>query len=233
MRMFCLMSAFAALTATLSVSAKILPRTVVVSQFQHYMISEQPRGYFGRYVDQPLCIDPELPADPDRSGIFDHLYWGRFSSQANWEAAQRMADGYGIDGFAFFPGPERLRHWSAGEKSSVPNFLNLPIICLKKSVEEDIDYFRRAVANKRGYSFGGKQLILSYWTEKSNPPEKLKEKLDAVRKEVGDTFWFVPDLSSIVDGRWDFNRNGGHYPDGKVRKLQETIRAYLRVADGV
>ena len=49
---------------------RVLPRTVVATQIAHAAPWREPaRGYLGRYPNQPLFVDPDLPDAPDRTDI--------------------------------------------------------------------------------------------------------------------------------------------------------------------
>ena len=49
--------------------AATLSNPVVVSQWVFYPVREQARGYLGRYPDQPLLVDVDLPEDANRNGL--------------------------------------------------------------------------------------------------------------------------------------------------------------------
>ena len=71
-----------------AVEARILPETLVVCQCQFYPLREQQRGYLGRYVDQPLFLDPDLPLD---GAIADKSYlktWNSFYGSRDGAAAR-------------------------------------------------------------------------------------------------------------------------------------------------
>lgn len=216
-----------------AVEARILPETLVVCQCQFYPLREQQRGYLGRYVDQPLFLDPDLPLD---GAIADKSYlktWNSFYGMADLETAQRLAKDYGLDGFSFFCLNWRDYMWTAIERSTVGDFLMIPNIQLNHTPIDaySLTSFEKTLKSTRGYSFGGKKLIVSYWTENGNPPERLKEKLDAARASVGDSFLYVPDLTSLCRcGEYD--EDGNISPEHEARN-RGTIRKYLRVADGI
>ena len=222
-----------AVLATGACWGRVLPETLVISQCQFYPMREQQRGYLGRYVDQPLFLDPDLPLD---GAVADKSYlktWNSFYGMADLEMTQRIAKDYGLDGFSFFCLNWRDYMWTAIELSSVRDFLMVPNIQLNFTPIDDysLSSFEKTLASARGYTFGGKKLVVSYWTENRNPPERLKEKLDAARAKVGDGFLYVPDLTSLCRcGEYD--EDGNISPEHYARN-RETIRRYLRVSDGI
>ena len=214
------------------VEATVLPRTVVVSQCEFYPLREQPRGYLGRYVDQPLFLNPDLPVDADRTGISAHPNWGDFHSQADWEGAQRLGAEYGLDGFSFFPANHRLRFWRAIEESTVHGFLSIPVVTFNlRRLDEDIDAIGMAIKSKGGYRYGGKTLILSYWTDRANTPSQLRDKLDIARRRYGDCFLYVTDITSICNV--DEFLQKGEFSTQTIERNKGVLREYLRVSDGI
>lgn len=217
---------------TLEGFARILPETLVVSQCEFYPLREQPRGYLGRYADQPLFVDPDLPTDPDREGIPAHPTWGSFHSQADWEAAQQLGKDYGLDGFSFFPAEHRARYWKAIEESRVADFLSVPVVTfMLRRLDEDVDAIGRAINSRGGYRFNGKTLLLSYWTDRVNAPDQLDKKLAMAREKFGDRFLFITDITALsqVD---EYLQTGSFSAETTARRKQK-LRDYLRVSDGI
>ena len=99
---------------------RVLPQTVVATQIAHAAPWREPsRGWLGRYPNQPLLVDPDLPDDPDRTDIPEYPNWGNFTSQADYDITLREVKAMGIDGiarmiFGFTP----KRFFSAVETSS-------------------------------------------------------------------------------------------------------------------
>ena len=226
--------AFAAVVAALCVEARVLPETLILPQCEFYPLREQDRGYLHRYTDQPLLIDPGLPEDPPHPKFETrrHRFWGEWFSQADWNRAQELAKDSGFDGFGFFPRPHRVRYWDAMEVSPVGDFLSVPIAHNYSNDGSDLSkWFGHAVKSTKGYRIGGKALILSYRFANSNPPERLKMKMERMRREFGDTFMFVCDISKILNP--DEALEKGRLSDATVEKYKELVRSYLRVCDGV
>lgn len=224
----------AAIVAALCAYARVLPETLILPQCEFYPLREQDRGYLYRYTDQPLLIDPDLPEDPPHPEFETrrHRFWGEWFSQADWNRAQEIAKDCGFDGFGFFPRPHRARYWNAMEVSPVDDFLSVPIAHNYSADGSDLSkWFGYAVKSTKGYRVNGKALILSYRFANSNPPERLKMKLERMRREFGDTFMFVCDISKILNP--DEALEKGRLSDATVGKYKELVRSYLRVCDGV
>ena len=201
--------------------ARVLPRTLVVAQSQMYPLRERSGGYLGRYVDQPLCLDP---------GLSPEAPYGTRIGQADFERQQREILDYGADGFAFFSG--RKGAIAAGAASSVSNAVTLRVICAWDRIEDDIEAFREAAENPRGCSHGGRNVILGYWTQHYNTPEQLAAKLAVVRAAVGDKFLYVAEIDCDSAMR---NRRG-HSAEAYAamqEAFRENCRRFLRVADGI
>lgn len=201
-------------------------RPVAICQTQTYPLKESLRGYLGRWVDQPLCVDPDIdPANPHDMRIV----------QEDFERGQRDARSYGIDAFAFFPvgwkGAERLK---GGINSSVEGFATIPIISFWQDPDKERSVIRDALANPRGIRIDGRQLIYSYWTDKYNTPEELKGRLDAVRREFGTNFVFIAEITKAGHHKLQeaFRTTGDLTPE-QIADLKDTYRRYLRVADGL
>ena len=227
---------FAAVTivAAFCIEARVLPETLLLPQCEFYPLREQDRGYLYRYTDQPLLIDPDLPEDLPHPEFETrrHRFWGEWFSQADWNRAQEIAKDCGFDGFGFFPRPHRVRYWDAMEVSPVGNFLSVPIAHNYSDDGSDLSkWFGHAVKSTKGYRINGKALVLSYRFANKNPPERLKMKMERMRREFGDTFMFVCDISKILNP--DEALANGRLSGATVEKYKELVRSYLRVCDGV
>lgn len=220
--------------AAFCAEARVLPETLILPQCEFYPLREQDRGYLYRYTDQPLLIDPDLPEDPPHPKFETrrHRFWGEWITQADWNRAQEIAKDCGFDGFGFFPRPHRVRYWDAMEVSPVTDFLSVPIAHNYSNDGSDLSkWFGYAVKSTKGYRVNGKALILSYRFANRNPPDRLKMKMERMRREVGDTFMFVCDISKILNP--DEALSKGALSDETVEKHKELVRSYLRVCDGV
>lgn len=214
--------------------AAVLSEPLVVCQTQFYPTREQPRGYLGRYPDQPLLVDSDIPYDANRKGLRKRQFWGDYHSMADIDTMFAEGRSYGLDGFAFFPVAHRADLWRA-QDSSVEGVALAPIInftgMANASIEKDIVQLKLALANKRGPKVNGKTLILSYWCDRSNKPEELKAKLDKAHAEVGDGFVFMC-ATSWDRGNIEWRRTG-RLSGATVGKLKAHFRDYLRVSDGI
>ena len=214
--------------------AAVLSEPLVVCQTQFYPTREQPRGYLGRYPDQPLLVDSDIPYDTNRKGLRKRQFWGDYHSMADIDSMFAEGKDYGLDGFAFFPAPHRIDLWRA-QDSAVEGVALVPIInftgLMGLGVDRDIAQLKIALANKRGPEVNGKKLILSYWCDRSNKPEQLKEKLDKAHAELGDGFVFMCATSWDV-GNFEWRRTGRLSETTKA-KLKNRFRDYLRVSDGI
>ena len=225
--------AFAAIA--LSAEARVLPETVVVVQTQFYPLREQARGYLGRYANQPLLVDPGLPPDPvpsDRYDIF--LGWGKFHSQADFDATLREVKEYGLDGVGLFAmRPQGF--FDAMARTPVQGVMTLPIMCYwDANVSNEFNCIDRILANPHPCLVGGKYLVPSYWTTMGgNTPQILKSKFDAIRAKYGDRFVFMCQVREISEAIDDYGMAGGKLPERKRRWMEEKVRDWARVSDGI
>ena len=218
-----IMMMFAALAAGTMAQAKILPETIILPQTQFYPLHEQARGYLGRYLNQALLMDPDLPEDPNREGIDPIGGWGKFPGQADYDITARLVRDYGFDGVAFF-GMRHQRVVKAGGECPVEGHLAVPILMWRDPVGKfgkSLGIIADISAGKRAYTFGGKMLVLSYWTDKGSTPDEFKAKCDLVRRRFGDRFLFTASLTGLAP------RGGGE------ERLEKLVRDWARVADGI
>ena len=214
---------------------RVLPQTVVASQIAHAAPWREPaRGWLGRYPNQPLLVDPDLPDDPDRTDIPEYPNWGNFHSQADYDITLREAKAMGIDGiakliFGFTP----KRFFSAVETSSVKDVCILPILFPRGEIGTIVDGMAKFVDNKRLYRHDGKILLPSYWMSKFRTPDEVAELTSAIRAKYGDQFIFLASMP-ILAKEWIRYETAGRRMSDKGRKeLEELVRAYARVSDGI
>ena len=203
--------------------AKVLPETLVFTQTQFYPLHEQARGYLGRYLNQALLMDPDLPEDPNRAGIDPIGGWGTFPGQADYDITARLVRDYGFDGVAFF-GMRHPRVGKAGGDCPVDGHHAVPILMWRDPIGKfgkTLNIIANIVGGKRAYTVGGKMLVLSYWTDKGSTPDEFKAKCDLVRRRFGDRFLFTASLTGLAP------RGGGE------ERLEKLVRAWARVADGI
>ena len=212
---------------------RVLPQTIVCSQTQFYPWREPARGYLGRYPNQPLFVDPDLPDDPDRTDIPEYPNWGNFHSQADYDITLREAKAMGIDGVAIFAA-RRGRFFSAGEVSQVEGPYILPIIFPRGGTPESfVKTLAKFVDNKRLYRHGGKMLVPSYWSSKGATPEQLKAMHDAARAAYGDRFIFLASMPILAKEWVRYELAGRRLSDKGRMELEDVTRAYARVSDGI
>lgn len=215
--------------------ARILQETVVLPQCEFYPLRDQDRGYLCRYVDQPLSLDPDLPEDPPHPTFETrrHRYWGEWWSQADWNACEREGKESFFDGHAFFPRPHRVRYWDGMEHSPVTDFNLVPIAYSKSEDGSDFSkWFGYAVRSSRALRHEGKAVILSYCFSNKNDPVRVKMKMDRMRREFGDTFKFICDISKQL-ANTDSTLADGCVKPATMAGWKELARSYLRVCDGV
>ena len=214
---------------------RVLPQTVVATQIAHAAPWREPaRGYLGRYPNQPLFVDPDLPDDPDRTDIPEYPNWGNFQSQADYDITLREVKAMGIDGFSrmiFSSTPKRF--FTAVEASPVKGVCILPILFPVGSTEEIVDGMAMFVDNTRLYRHKGKILLPSYWMSKYKTPEQLKELIDAARARYGDRFIFLASMPILAKEWIRYELAGRKMPEATRKELEDMIRAYARVADGI
>ena len=212
---------------------RILDKPLVVTQTQFYPLREQPRGYLGRYVNQPLMVDPDLPEDPNRDGIPDYPGWGNFHSQADYDLTMQAIKDSGLDGAAIFAARHR-RFFSSAADCPVQGTVVVPILTLSSpNVTNDFPNIENVLANPRNFMIGGKILCLSYWMSRSNTPELLKTKLAAIREKFGDRFLFVCAIPDLTQPWHEFEGSGRMMPMKLRRMIEDKVRVYARVADGI
>jgi len=231
----------AGLLALLSVAAligesKVLPETLMLVQTQFYPWREQARGYLGRYPDQPLLIDPDLPQDANQEGIDFFGGWSRYVSEADCHRTIKLVNSSELDGVCIFGRRDR-RFFAAGASSPVKDFVAVPICSYpvdKGKVWETKLWpmFDNVVSNPCNYTFNGKILLAGYCTDKDISPADFVRARDAIRAKYGDRFLFTVALTRLLKWRYPFAANG-HLTDAEKAEMAEYVRAWARVTDGV
>ena len=217
-----------ALLAPFLASAKILPETLFIVQTQLYPWHEQARGYLMRYPNQPLLVEPDLPYDKGEEGI-DHWIagWGSFPSQADYNRTAELVKSYGMDGMTMF---NRDRHYSAGAHCPVDHIV-LPTLTTAPG-DKGFELFEAAIANERKCVVNGRILLEAFNTDTRCTPQAFKAGCDKVREKFGDRFLFMAELCALDGYRREFWRTGS-LSDESVRKMEEYIRQWARVADAI
>lgn len=230
---FAALAASPAAFAECGLHKRVLDEPIVGVQTQLYPWREQARGYLGRYPNQPLLVNPDLPEDKNRDGIGEFPGWGSFHSQADYDITLREAKDSAIDAMAFFADRPR-RFFTAAADSKVGGIGVLPILTFwKEGVTNDFREIETALANPRALRVGGKMLLPSYWMALRNTPERLKEKFDAVRAKYGDQFLFIVSVPAISAKWGTYERQGRKLTPADERFIADQARAYARVGDGI
>ena len=226
-------AAFAALAFVSAVDAKILPETLFIVQSQLYPWREQARGYLMRYPNQPLLVEPDLPYDKGEEGVDYWIKgWGGFPSQADYDRTASLVNDYGMDGLQLF-WRRPPKSFLAGKNCPVKNHVVLPITTGFKKLDEKIRTgVENALANERKCIINGKMLLGAYWTDKSCTASDFKRVADQIRKEYGDKFLFMAELNGLDSYRREFWRKGS-LSEKSVRKMEDYIRDWARVADAI
>jgi len=213
--------------------AKVLPETLFIVQTQLYPWREQARGYLMRYPNQPLLVEPDLPYDKGEEGI-DHWIdgWGSFPSQADYDRTVSLVKDYGMDGLQIFWG-RPPKSFLAARDCPVRDYVVLPICMGFKELGPKFRAgIENALANDRKCMVGGRMLLGAYWTDKYCTPADFKRVTDQIRAEYGDKFLFMAEVDGVDSFRREFWRDGA-LSEGSVRKMEEHIREWARVADAV
>ena len=201
---------------------------VVVAETQLYPVREQERGYLGRYADLPLLFDYRTSRET--------MYEGGRYSQADFEAYQRVAQSYGIDGFSYFAFA-RPSAGLAATRSPVRGFATMPILSFTDRPDRtahEIANVRQTMANPDSIRIGGKVLLISYWDFGSPDPAKLAGHLERLRAAVGDGFLYLQEIVQVANFRYRAAfRAHGRLEPGQVEEYKAHLRGFLRVADGV
>ena len=221
-----------ALPAHGDVRARLLPRTIAICQTQNYELHECIRGLLGRYVDQPLCVDPDMDLSSP---------WGSRVAQSEVEQAQRDAKSYGFDGFACFPSCWRGYRWlDACSHSSVKGF---GAFCVTQRLdpEQHFDEMAGAITNQNARIQGDKSLVLAYWnrtpaywSKTGVEPPVMKKRMDEYRTRLGADFFIVTDTPEGGASRFrrEYALTGDLCEDSR-QYLRNLFRENLRVVDGL
>lgn len=222
-----------ALLASLAVAGAT--KCVALCQTQNYPLRENERGYLGRYVDQPLAVDPEL-STACRAG--SHVPF------ADLELSRREAKEYGFDGFcSFLPTSWKNHRWfEACAESQVKDFLSVGVLQRFDSARPDeARAFCFAATNALARLPDGRTLVLgywsqgpAYWTKKGTPPGTMRQWMGHYRSLLGTNFVFVTDLPEAGSHRLraEYARTGGLSEESRDA-LRRLFRTTLSVVDGV
>ncbi len=219
-------------TASGAVRERVFPKTVALIQTENYQLSETQTGWIGRYVDQPLCVDPDM----DQSSP-----WGSYLPQSEVEQAQRDAKSYGFDGMCAFPNDWRVKGWiNACGHSSVKD-------CAAYLVNhwfdpgKNFDNIALSITNSVSRLPDGRSLVFgywnrtpAYWSKTGVEPELMQKWLDGYRAKFGNDFIVVMDVPEAGSGRFrrEYELTGDLCEDSRLY-LRRIFRENLRVVDGL
>ena len=176
-------------------------------------------GWAGRWADSLLTVNREAGFPPD-------TYY-RVTLPSMLTTLGDMAS-YGLDGATFnCDRPALLDLIDQAKKTTgFPCMFVGSLQAKGRGVDskEKLKIVKRNVGNPYGwYSADGRQIFISYWTDRVCTPDKLAEWLKMCRAEMGN-FLFVPEISGIASQKWKSRTE---------EEMKDYIRSYLRVADGV
>ena len=220
------------LSARGDVRARLLPRTVAICQTENYELHEWKRGMLGRYVDQPLCVDPDMDLSSP---------WGSSLPQSEVEQAQRDAKSYGFDGLACFPASWGCYRWlDACSHSSVRGFGGFTVT-FGFDPALHFDQMAKAITNETARILGDKRLVFgywnrtpAYWSKTGVEPSVMKKWMDEYRARLGTDFFIVTDTpeGGAARFRHEYSQTGDLCEDSR-QYLRNLFRENLRAVDGL
>ena len=174
-------------------------------------------GWAGRWADSLLTIDRDAGFPPD-------TYY-RVTLPSMLTTLGEMVS-YGLDGATFNCDRTALLDLvdKAKAKGGFPCMFVGSLQAGVRNADKTGKTIKRNCGNPYGwYAADGRQIFVSYWTDRVCTPEQLAEWLKARRSETGD-FIFVPDLAGLASLKWKTRTE---------EEMKDYIRSYLRVADGL
>ncbi len=201
---------------------------VVVCQNPGYPLVERNAGYLGRYVDQPLYLDPDIdPANP----------YDMSMSQRNYELHQEEAIRYGFDGFVLFTGGwKRLGFIESGLKSPVKGFFSAPILDWWTHTLDanDEKAFEMSQQNPHGFMLDGRRAYFVFNADAHLTPEQIKKNRDYLEGKYGGNNILFTEICRMGNSgyRDTFDREGDLKPE-QIAEFKEHVRKYLRVTEGI
>ncbi len=200
----------------------LTPRPLVFSRSQ--MKYPLGRNYYHQWNDRPLLVDRKYRvASPYPTPL------------PSYRRTLQEVKKYDIDGLAFFPETtRRMSMFEAHEKAGIQGVGLLPEFLPGNDADATatkIEILKTALAHPAVPRIDGKVLVTSY-AASSLDPEEWKALLATLRKEVGDTFLFLPSLPHVAYLRKAYLA-GEPIPRAEVEKQRDVLRAYLDVCDGI
>jgi concanavalin A-like lectin/glucanase superfamily protein len=223
---------------------EVKPRKSMTSRTYVFPRSQLKYGHYQNYlnwwVDRPLNMDRSLRYP---TGVFKHIIKEDFLNNT-----VPIVKKYGVDGLANISSPSghcRMYGLTAGwlKDAKVTGFIQLPEYAGGGGLnEKTYQYYDKtikiALGSPNSFKINGKVVISNYvaiWWKK---PANLKKLLDKLRKDNGDTFYFVADMGAIVNRfvRDKMVRRGlkaNQPPKAELEKLKADFRSWLDVSDGL
>jgi Concanavalin A-like lectin/glucanases superfamily len=210
----------------------VFPRSQL--KYGHY------QNYLNWWVDRPLIMQRSLRYP---TGVFKHIIKEDFLNNT-----VPIVKKYNVDGLANIstsPGHCRMYGLTAKwlKEAKVKNFMQLPEFGGGGGLTEaTYKYYDKtiklALASPNTFRVNGKVVISNYVAIWWKTPGNLKKLLDKLRKENGDTFYFVADIGVLVNrfvsGKMvRYNLKADQAPKKELTKLKAQFRSWLDVCDGL
>jgi hypothetical protein len=211
--------------------SKVVEKTLVLprSQYKYSLF----QNYLHLWIDRPLFFDRELRY----TGPFRHMMKDSFIREVD------IVKSYEADGLANIAGNAGLlpmyketENWL--KEASPEKFHTLPEFGFEGSLTPASynvysETLKTALDSKYSVRINGKVLITSYvadhWT-----PAQIQDLLNRLRKDFGNTFLFVPDLSVNLYRQTQLYQNaGGKLPEQSDKEFKATLQEYLNAGDGL
>lgn len=200
----------------------LAPRTLVYSRSQ--MKYGLERNYDHTWIDRPLFVNREYRVS--RKFVTPLPSYTRILQ----EVAQ-----YDIDGLAFFPETTgRMGMFELHGETGVEGVGLLPEFLPGypgREFSDKVEILQRAMKSPYVPRINGKLVITSYAAE-AQKPEQWKAMLDNLRKEVGDTFIFLPTVTNVVGLMRPFNE-GEPISRAEIQNAKAHLRTWLDATDGI
>ncbi len=222
----------------------VKPRQGMTSRSYVFPRSQLKYGHYQNYlnwwVDRPLIMERSLRYP---TGVFKHIMKEDFLNNT-----VPIVKKYEVDGLANIsspPGHCRMYGETAGwlKEAKVSGFLQLPEYGGGGGLnEKTYQYYDKtikiALASPNSFKINGKVVVSNYVAIWWKTPANLKKLLDKLRKDNGDTFYFVADMGAIVNRfiRDQVVRHGlkaDQAPKAELEKLKADFRSWLDVSDGL
>jgi len=210
----------------------VFPRSQL--KYGHY------QNYLNWWVDRPLIMQRSLRYP---TGTFKHIIKEDFLKNT-----VPLVKKYNVDGLANIstsPGHFRMYRLTAKwlKEAKVKDFMQMPEFCGGSGLTEaSYKYYDQtikvALASPNAFRINGKVVISNYVAIWWKTPENLTKLLDRLRKDNGDTFYFVADVGDIVNRfiskkvtRHNFKADQVSKAD--LLKFKAKLRSWLDVCDGL